>query len=236
MSQDVQDHGLGREYLADERDANYPMSLLLPQRRSTRPYRYWQEAWWGDQGATSECTAYAGTAWLTDGPVLNETFIEPDELFLEEKQIDGLPVGSEGSTVRACMQVLQRRGFVQSYHWAMDVEDVITAVLDSGPVDVGTNWYQSFFSPTADFELVIDESQISHRTGKPVAGGHSYLLNGIEMRSDQRLGKPHFRMKNSWSRTWGHAGVAYISFETMGRLMSEHGEACLALEKPVAGP
>lgn len=233
MSQHTHAGGLGREYLPDERDATYPMAAMLPVGRSRRPYRYWQEVWWGDQGHTSECTAYAGTAWLTDGPVLNEGSIEPHELYLEEKKIDGLPPGTAGSTVRACMKVLQRKGFVQNYYWATGLDDVVTAVLDSGPVDVGTNWYESFFTPTSEFGLVIDETKISSHTGKPVAGGHSYLLNGIDMRSDQRLGRPHFRMKNSWSRQWGKGGVAYISFDTMERLLAEHGEASIALETPV---
>jgi Papain family cysteine protease len=234
VSQRLHAGGLGRQYLADQRDAAYPMATLLPGQRSARPYRYWQEAWWGNQGQTPECTAYAGTSWLTDGPVLNESFIDPNDLYLEEKKIDGLPLGSEGSTVRACMQVLQGKGFVANYYWATGIDDVITAVLDSGPVDVGTNWYESFFDPTSEFELVIDETKISPETGKPVAGGHSYLLNGIDMRSDHRLGKPHFRMKNSWGRDWGNKGVAYISFDTMSRLLAEQGEASIALETPVA--
>jgi len=42
--------------------------------------------------------------------------------------------------------------------------------------------------------------------------------------------KQLFRIKNSWGRSWGVKGSAFISFANMQRLINENGEICLAVE------
>ena len=58
-----------------------------------------------------------------------------------------------------------------------------------------------------------------------LAGGHAYVINGVDTKKQQ------FRIKNSWGKSWGQQGHAYISFTDMKRLIKENGEICLAVEK-----
>jgi C1A family cysteine protease len=62
------------------------------------------------------------------------------------------------------------------------------------------------------------------RVGGRLAGGHAYLINGVD------TNKKLFRLKNSWGRNWGQYGSAYISFSDMERLIKEYGEICFATE------
>ena len=68
-----------------------------------------------------------------------------------------------------------------------------------------------------------DKSGNIRLTGRFV-GGHAYLINGVD------LNKKVFRIKNSWGKSWGLGGHAYISFNDMTRLIRENGEICLATE------
>ena len=66
--------------------------------------------------------------------------------------------------------------------------------------------------------LEIDESEGD-------AGGHAWLVNGVSRTSRT------FRMLNSWGPSWGSNAHAWLSFETMERLVfGEYGEACLYVE------
>lgn len=229
----VNRRALGRVAAPDPRDAHFPVTMLQSVvEPSDRTRRFWSEAgWWGDQGQTPQCTAYAWLHWLADGPVTHpgpEPLVAPDEFYGEEQAVDGIGIPHDGSTVRAGAKVLASEGAIASYLWATTLTDLTHTLLNVGPVVVGTDWYASMFDPRGEHhELVIDETVIDPSTGSPLAGGHAYLLNAVD--TDQRF----FRMKNSWGRTWGHSGTARIGFDTFERLLAAGGEACLAVENKV---
>jgi C1A family cysteine protease len=104
---------------------------------------------------------------------------------------------------------------ISSYLWTYDINVLINTVLTKGPVVVGTKWYSSMFTP--------DRNGVIRVLGR-VAGGHAYVINGVDRNTKL------FRIKNSWGKTWGKSGHAYISFTDMARLIRENGEVCLAIE------
>lgn len=214
-------HGLGRMPSEDEKDKFFLMRSLLEQKEAPeRTYRYWNaNGWWGDQGSLPHCVGYSWTHWIEDGPITHKgpaPIINPSVLYKEAQRVDEWAGENyDGTSVRAGAKALQSRGLITNYLWAWDVNTVAQAILTTGPVVVGTNWYNQMFYPDQYGKIYI--------YGRSV-GGHAYLLNGVNTKTRM------FRIKNSWGQNWGRKGHAFISFDDMQRLIDEQGEACLAVE------
>lgn len=218
---------LGRGHKEDVRDLNYLIANSpLYSTSSTLTVRNWDdEQWWGNQGSTSECVAYAWVHWLEDGPVLQpngpQPLLNPNFVYKEAQKIDEWPGENyKGTSVRAGAKILQSQGLISNYLWAYDLKTLINTVLNVGPVVVGTNWYSNMFRPNKRTGIM----SVSGR----FAGGHAYIINGVDTK--RRL----FRIKNSWGRSWGLNGRAFISFNDMARLIRLRGEVCLATEQVIA--
>lgn len=230
---------LGRIFIEDVRDQHHPMADMIKDpvdlaeemRRRENSRYWWADGWWGDQFYTSECVAYSWAHWLEDGPITHHpkapqreaqhetgALISPNELYTLAQEVDEWPGEDyEGTSVRAGAKILQRWGYISAYGWAWDVPTIVDAIMTTGPVVVGTNWYESMFYPTKSGRIRVDGQAF---------GGHAYVLNGVNKVTRE------FRIKNSWGRNWGYHGFAYIGFDDMARLIDEHGEACLADEVP----
>lgn len=217
---------LGRIYVEDKRDLNYLIKnnqkVIKPI--STKPQiltqRFWDaNGWWGNQGALPQCVGYSWSHWLEDGPIQQSgkpPVVHPSTIYFNAQKLDQWPGENyNGTSVRGGVKYLQQIGKVKSYYWAFDLPTLVNTVLKVGPVVVGTNWYNGMFSP--------DKSGNIRVTGRFV-GGHAYVINGVD------LNKKVFRIKNSWGKSWGLGGHAYISFNDMTRLIRENGEICLATE------
>lgn len=215
----MKEYGLGRIFAPDPNDSLYRISALTTA-DSTRQIRYWWDSnWWGDQLDTSRCVEFAFHHWLNAGPIrpsLLAPYWEIGSVYSEAQRVDEWDGEDyEGTSVRAGAKVLQARGYIQSYLWGWSFADLLNAVLDIGPVVVGTNWYSNMFTPDSEGKI---------RVGGSLEGGHAYLVSGVSRRREL------VRIKNSWSREWGKRGRAYLSFDDMERLISEEGEVCLAIE------
>lgn len=222
FSSSTTSHGFGRLFASDARDQNYLIANSPLYSTSTLRVRYWDdEQWWGDQGPTSECVAYAWVHWLEDGPFYQapapHPIVQPNPIYRAAQRIDEWPGENyNGTSVRAGAKVLQQQGFIRNYFWTRDVNVLANTILNTGPVVAGTWWSQGMMQPNRTTGLV-------RFTGR-ILGGHAYVINGVDM--NRRL----FRIKNSWGRHWGLQGRAFISFDDMSRLMRMQGEICLAEE------
>ena len=209
---------LGRFHLPDERDNKYLIKSLISDQKPGIDFKYWwPSGWWGDQGHTPHCVAYSWVHWLIEGPTTqfkgDEKIIppyNPTTLYHEAQKVDVWQGEAyDGTSVRAGAKILKNAGFIGSYAWAWDLNTTIQAVLTTGPVVVGTTWLYDMFFP--------DENGIISASGA-FQGGHAYLLDGIN------VNKKLFRIKNSWGRSWGKKGFAYISFDDMEKLILDNGE------------
>jgi hypothetical protein len=230
--------GLGRIDSPDERDRGYPMAAVVRAPAVALRRRFWwQRGWWGDQGNTPQCVAYSWLHWVADGPATSRSlgrlqgtpapYIDPRVLYCRAQQLDPWPGDCEsprqlqysGTSIRAGAKALQEMGFVGNYWWAWHLEPVVQAILTTGPVIVGTPWYEGMSHPV---------DGVCRPTGS-YEGGHAYILNGVNV--DQR----RLRLKNSWGTGWGRNGGAWVSFDDMERLLADGGEAVLATETRPGG-
>ena len=214
--------GLGRRHAPDPRDGTYLMRAAIPPQTTKTRRFWWAGGAWLDQGATSTCVGHAWAHWVEDGPVTHPGDIDPFAIYREATALDEWSQNDNGdihfgTSVRAAAKALRARTVISSYLWAWDADTVVRALLETGPVVVGTNWYRSMFAPDEDGVLSLDG---------PVVGGHAYLLNGVNTT------RGLVRIKNSWSRGWAKRGHAYLRIEDLDRLIREDGEACLAVEAP----
>ncbi|MCA1799724.1 MAG: hypothetical protein LC650_00240 [Actinobacteria bacterium] len=228
--------GLGRIYSYDDRDDKFSMGSVLP-RSTGRTFRYWNSnRWWGDQGGTSQCVAYSWahlierpdndtTPWRSKGGhvLQNGSWVysgqvpqfDLDLAYAWAQQNDEWPgTDYNGTSVRAGAKYLQKHGHIDSYYWGRDVNTIAQAILDTGPVAVGTMWTMDMF--------ITNRGGFITPTGED-AGGHAYLLDGVNTRHK------FFRIKNSWGRNWGYKGFAKISFADFDKLLQHYGEACIVV-------
>ncbi len=206
----------GRRVCTDVRDDKFPIRQMATDRVS----RYWhQSCWWGDQVDTSACVGFSWAHWIEDGPITHagrKPLVDPISIYDEAKKVDEWEGEDyDGTSVRAGAKVLKSLNLIKSYRWTTKVMTLANAILTQGPCVLGTWWYSGMMDP--------DASGFIEPTGQ-ILGGHAYLLNGVNMKSGK------FRLKQSWGRDWGKAGNAFLTFESVEKLLAQDGEACLAIE------
>ena len=212
--------GLGRLLAEDQNDTKHLMASHVPS-VSDRIWRYWFGKEWYDQGGTSQCVVHAWEHYSSGNPHSHRALPKPVTGNLTEaygwcQRNDEWPGEDyDGTSVRAGAKYLQSRGLISEYTWAWELDPIVYAILEVGPVVVGTNWYESMFWPDSRGNVTLSGN---------VVGGHAWLVDGIN--TERRM----FRAKNSWGRQWGFNGFFYLPFDVMQRLIREDGEACLAVE------
>lgn len=218
-------YSIGRKRSVDARDNKYLIVNSQFNKKSTLKQRYWDDnGWWGDQQDTPQCVGYSWAHWLEDGPVEQSgtpPIVNPEVIYTEAQKIDEWSGENyDGTSVRAGAKYLKSRGFISAYLWGRTLDTLVNTVLNVGPVVVGTNWYYNMFFPNRRTGIISVKGRL--------VGGHAYVINGVDIR------KRMFRIKNSWGRSWGINGSAYISFADMAKLIRMNGEICLAVETQVS--
>lgn len=212
----------------DPRD--WPVSRLhLPPLETAPTYRYWfQDGWHGNQGINPHCVAFAFAHWLNDGPKLYSLFrhrrpgVDTTYIYCEAQKLDPWPGDCDdpkyaGTTIRSGAKVMQRLGFVSNYYWARNASEIIQAVLTVGTVVIGTRWYEGMSRP--------DTNNLMWVTGRE-EGGHATVVTGVN--TDTGL----VRIKNSWGRSFGDNGHAYMTIDEFTKLTDLYVDACVLIQQP----
>jgi hypothetical protein len=187
-----------------------------------------------DQGDVGSCTGNAevgadGTGPLFDAlpaghPALNEA--EALRIYSAAETIDGdgpYPPNDNGSSGLSVAQAAKAAGLISGYTHCLAVTAMVSA-LQSGPVIIGINWYDSFDRPDKSSGL------ISVSPNAYVRGGHEVLVRGVDVTSQR------FHADNSWGTSYGVNGSFQFSWATMSRLLAEQGDCTVLLPLSVPAP
>jgi hypothetical protein len=172
-----------------------------------------------DQGSLGSCTGNALAQCLNTRPLLRDgdgllTEVDAVRIYSEATAIDPFegqyPPDDTGSDGLDVCKAAKAEGLISRYEHAFGLDQVLRT-LARQPVIVGTVWFESMFSPDAKGRIPVKA-----RSG--VAGGHEYLLWGLDTRYHRVW------MLNSWGAGWGQAGAAYLTWSDLGRLLDDGGD------------
>lgn len=191
-------------------------SLGLPQ----KPRSYtWSCAVHLDQGQLGSCVGHGFTHLEIARPKPHKGLTEDDAkaLYYRAQQLDEYPGEQyEGTSVNAGGLASREKGWLKEFRWATSVDDIVSAVGYHGPVVMGTNWYTGMMD--------TDAKGFVHPTGAN-EGGHCWLVKGVSVK-----GK-YFRAHQSWGTSWGLDGDFLISWDDLGILLADQGEAVVSVLK-----
>lgn len=235
-------HGgrLGRHIEHDPRSRAYALSDdLLPRTYTSATHAVSIPVL--DQGNLGSCTGNAAEALVGADPLYGaipatvatrptgDAIADEQQaiaLYTAATRLDGIqgvyPPTDTGSTGLAVAKAAQKAGLISGYQHALSLDATLKA-LTAAPLIIGANWYDGFDSPTPQGLVRISGS---------VRGGHEFLLYGIDAETKTVLAR------NSWGTGWGVAGCFSFSFDDLGRLLDEDGDATafVPLTSPAPAP
>jgi hypothetical protein len=189
----------------------------------TKTWRHWGPIL--DQGNLGSCTGNAVTQArncvpLRQGrPLLDE--VDAVKAYSLATQLDPYtgtyPPTDTGSDGGAACKAAQRLGWIDAYHWAFGLDEVLHALVLS-PVIIGIRWTSDMFSP--------DPEGYVHPGGE-VAGGHEVCLRSVNVE------KRRVRAVNSWSASWGPLGGEFLlSWDDLDGLLGQDGDCTVPVVYP----
>lgn len=227
---------LGRHVEHDQRSRAYALSEdLLPSSYTSAVHTVRIPVL--DQGDLGSCTGHAAEAFAGSDPLYaaipttvkarptgdagaDET--QAVALYSAATRLDNVqgvyPPTDTGSTGVAVAKAAAKAGLISGYQHAFSLDSALKALAVS-PLIIGVNWYEAFDTPDSTGRVKISGS---------VRGGHEFLLYGIDATSGRVLAR------NSWGTSWGVQGTFSFSFDDLGRLLDEDGDATLFV--PLTSP
>lgn len=223
---------LGRNIYHDSRNKAYPWRRQLPT-EMMKSQLWPRHIPILDQGNAGSCTGNEQVGALGTGPIfdaLPAAHFTLDErlavqIYSGAETIDGdgpYPPNDNGSSGPSAAQVAKNLGLISGYLHCFSLADVLDA-LETGPVGIGSNWYDSMDSPDSSGLVAIS-------TGASIRGGHEYLCRGKDV--DRKV----VFLDNSWGTGFGVAGSFTYSYATLERLLSEQGDGTVSLPLSVPVP
>lgn len=222
---EVEDKRFDRLEQFDERSRSFPMSSILEQ-KPLKSYT-WRCNSFYDQGSEGACVAYALGHELTARPAevtgLNNRWLV-EKVYWEAQKIDPWNGGSypsaspfyEGTSVLAGVKVLHRKKLFKSYRWAFSLNELLLGVGYNGPAVIGVPWYSGMIN--------TDSGGYIRPTGY-ILGGHAVLVRAVDVK------KKRVTIRNSWGKNWGVNGDCFMTFDDLGDVLSQRGEAVFMLNR-----
>lgn len=134
------------------------------------------------------------------------------------------PPTDTGSSALGMGKCAQTLGLIESYKHAFTMQAVKTALQD-GPVGLGTVWYNSMMDTQSNGYLKVD-------AGSGVAGGHELVISAWNGKTD--VAASAFRLDNSWGRSWGINGSAWLTEANLQALLNQDGDVLVPVFASVA--
>jgi hypothetical protein len=213
---------LGRLQEFDEKSRNYPVRMLLGDVPALFT-KIWDCDVWLDQGTEGACVGFSWAHELSAEPSVYHVGETGAQLiYREAQQIDEWPGEDyEGTSVLAGVKIVKSLGFIEEYRWGFSLSDVLDAVVNIGPVVLGTNWYEGMWN--------TDQDGYIWPTGS-LQGGHAIAIIGYDHERGAVL------LHNSWGQSWGVDGRAWVSVPSLEFLLDNQGEACIPVVRKSEEP
>lgn len=242
------DPRLDRVVQFDDSSRDYQVRELLQAhpRLTAKRRRYINPGPTLDQGQDGACTGFSITHAMEGTPfkVSKLSDATAKDWYFDNQKNDDIPGGaypgaspkSEGSTVLGSMKTLLQLKLITQYRWigagsGKLMDDLHDTLKYVGPVNVGTDWFNSMFDPQPNGLLTVDASS-------GVAGGHAYCLHDWVAKKlpGTTKTKQYVLMQQSWGVSWGvprtrggQGGFAYIAVEDMEGLLTNDGEGAVPI-------
>lgn len=209
---------LGRHLHHDLENANH-RALVVPPPRSLIPYKSWMTFSTFDQGQFPRCTTESAVGTLLTTPYVRnfterQMFDAPEErqaAYERWQSYDPSEWGvHDGSASDSPFKGMRAEGIITGWRWLFGEGEVREFVTWYGPVSVGTIWTDRMFYP--------DEDGYIHLGGME-AGAHEYRILQYSRIRDA------YRMMNSWGKSWGQKGRAWIKSADLKSLLDQDGDA-----------
>ena len=178
-----------------------------------------------DQGNLGSCTGNATAQLINTDPFIKSRthgyLTEQDAVAIYSlgTKLDGMqgtyPPDDTGSSGLGVAKAGVKLGYFTAYKHAFGF-DHFTAVLQTQPVIVGTNWYSAMMNPDSH-GFVYPKGQVE--------GGHEYLALGVNY--EQQF----VTFLNSWGDGWSKQGRFFMSFASVKQLLAEQGDVTVPTGK-----
>lgn len=169
---------------------------------------------WLDQGQQGACTGFGLEHVRALSPYPQHTSDEMAQALYQEarRQDEWDGEDYEGSSVNGAMRAARLLGTISSWRWAKTTQEARHGLSFHGAGEVGTWWWSGMWD--------ADEIGFIHPTGSR-EGGHAYAIGGFKT---YPTGRRAYRIDNSWGKSWGHNGSAWIWEEDLASLLADDGE------------
>ena len=192
-----------------------------------------------DQGDEGTCVSFATACGMKEYQELLDyrklVVLFPRFVYTECKKIDGIP-NEEGTTIRAAMQVLKKKGVCQEKFWPysphqknkaksgvvsnakkfcvityariLNLNELRLSLVSKGPCVIGVKVFKGMLKTKTGVVPLPKKFEIS-------LGGHAISPVGYDDK------KKLIKFKNSWSIKWGQKGYGFLPYAYIERYMMD---------------